>query len=47
MLTVFMGVATIALAAIVVAMCFAFSDFLDFLGSEDMEDDDENEKGDR
>ena len=35
MVTVFMGVATIALAAIVGAMCFAFRGFLEFLGSQD------------
>ncbi len=49
MLTVFMGVATIALVMIVTTMCFAFKGFLDFMGSGDMEDDDDadNEKGDR
>ena len=47
MLIVFMGVATIALVMIAAAMCFAFRGFLDLLGSEDVEDDDNNEKGDR
>lgn len=47
MLTVFMGVAAIVLVMIVTAMCFAFKGVLDFLGSGDMEDDDDNEKGDR
>ena len=46
MLSVFMGVATIAFVLVVVAMCFAFKGFLDFLGSGDMDEDDEKE-GDR
>ena len=47
MLIVFLGVATIALAMIVTAMCFAFRGFLDLMGSGDVEDDDNNDKGDR